>query len=288
MEQFQQIAIHGVGLMGASLGLAAKRCGAAQRIVGVGRDIALLERARGLGCIDRTSTDLATVLKDSDLIVLCTPVRHILSALREVAQTAPADAIVTDVGSVKASLVSEAEKHFTGPSHFLGSHPIAGSEKSGAEFAREDLFDNACCFLTPTVNSAPETVERLRWFWQMLGCRITITSPERHDALMAAVSHAPHLTAVALVEALKRLGEQQETINEVSGKGLRDATRLALGPSAVWRDICLENRQELLKALDAVGDSLQRLRRAVDDGDGPALMEILEAAAQDRAHLDNS
>ncbi|MFC1601788.1 prephenate dehydrogenase [Candidatus Sumerlaeota bacterium] len=290
MNSFKQIAIYGVGLMGASIGLAARQKFPGAKLVGIGRNADRLARASELGCIDEWTIEPPELLAGSDLVILCTPVRHISGILAEVAAAAPAHAIVTDVGSTKATIVAEAGKHFSaGGPMFVGSHPIAGSEQTGAAAARADLFEDACCLVTPgrdaEADTADPAVDRIEAFWQALGARVIVVSAVEHDRLMSLVSHAPHLAAVALIEALRSGPDKLERIRQVCGNGLRDTTRVAAGSAEVWRDICRENKDEIVSALDRVIEELQRLRAAIAADDEASLEAILRQAADYRAGL---
>jgi len=283
---FERVAIVGVGLLGGSLGMACRRRGLAREVVGVGRDNRKLAEAQRLGAVDRFTSDAPRGVAEADFIVLATPVRVIMDQLPMVRASAPAGALVTDVGSAKASIVRAAESAFDGaPIVFLGSHPMAGGEQTGAVHAREDLYEDAPCYLTPTASTPREALERLTAFWRRLGARVAVMAAERHDTIVALLSHLPHAVAVALMGALEADGEERETLRSLAGPGLLDTTRVAAGSTDMWRDIFLENRGQTLRAIDAFSGSLSALRKAIETDDAAGIERILDAARDMRRFL---
>ncbi|HUT24692.1 MAG TPA: prephenate dehydrogenase, partial [Sumerlaeia bacterium] len=196
---FQRAAICGVGLLGGSLGMALRRRGLAKSVVGVGRDAERLALAVEKGAIDSYTLDLEQGCADADAIVLCGPVSVILDQIPAAMAVAPSGALVTDVGSTKRSIVQRASQQPRDDVFFVGSHPIAGSEKSGAAHARADLFDGATVVLTPALSTSDEALERTRRLWESVGMRVVEVLPSRHDEILAMVSHLPHLVACALM-----------------------------------------------------------------------------------------
>ncbi len=221
MERLDTVAIIGVGLIGGSLGLALRSGGLASRVVGVGRDLGTLEQARASGAIDTATTDLAEAVADAAVVVVCTPVSRIPHDVRRVAEAAPADALVTDAGSTKRQIVETVEGHPTAADVFVGAHPIAGSERSGAAHARSGLFRGRVCVLTPTPRTPSDRLERARRFWGGLGCRVLEMSPIEHDEVLAYTSHLPHALAAALA-----LSVPAEWLALAAG-AYRDGTRVA-------------------------------------------------------------
>jgi len=262
--RFQRLVIYGVGLLGGSLGMALKRRGMAAHVVGLGRSLERLERARQLGTIDEAQTRPEPALEGADALVLAVPPRLIRERLAEFAPLLAPGAFVTDVGSVKGPIVAEAERVFAPEVVFIGSHPMAGSEKTGAEHARSDFFEGCACILTPTARTNPSALALATRFWSALGARLVVTAPQRHDTLLAGISHLPHLVAAALMQTLDRkLGSPAE-LAAIAGGGLRDTTRIAASDPELWRQIFAENGPALLENLDALLAVLGEWRAALD------------------------
>jgi prephenate dehydrogenase len=276
----RHVTIIGAGLLGSSAGLAIKRAWKGVHVSGVGRRRASLAQALKVGAIDSAHLEAATPAARSDLIILATPVGAFGKYLKEIAPRLKRGAVVTDVGSTKATVVRTAEAILGRGGPFVGSHPIAGSEQKGPAFARADLFAGATCILTPTASVSAAMVRKVEHFWRVLGMRTVRMNPAAHDRALAAVSHLPHAVAALLMllpakEALK-----------VSGGGLKDMTRLAGGDAEVWRDIFLTNRDSVLAAIDAFDERLMALRDLVDVGDSEGLLRFLAAAKKRReVHL---
>src|SRR6476661_9795137 len=192
---FDSLAIVGVGLIGGSVGLAAKARAAARRVVGVGRNPETLARTRELGAVDEFTTDLAVGVRSADVVVFCSPVDLIARQARQAAQSAMPGALFTDAGSTKGTIVRELYGKLPDHVRFVGAHPLAGSERQGAEHASAELFAGRVCVLTPTANSDPRAVERATQFWQALGCIVKRLTPEEHDLALATTSHLPHFIA---------------------------------------------------------------------------------------------
>jgi prephenate dehydrogenase len=283
---FEKLAIVGVGLLGGSLALAAKERKLADHVLGIGRSEESLKQAVEMGAIDDYTTDLAAGVAEADIVVLCTPVRHITASVPTVMAHIKPGAIVTDVGSTKCTIVDVAEAAAaSSKGTFVGAHPMAGSEKSGVAHARPDLFAGTNCFITPTPRTPLQTLATVAAWWRALGCRLAIARPQRHDALVALVSHLPHLVAVALVRAVESFEEDQNLLKGIIGNGFRDTTRIASGSAQVWQDICAENSKEIESAIAA-------FRRALDDliaahtSDSQALERAFLAVCEFRKSLD--
>lgn len=266
----ERLAVVGVGLLGGSVALGTRARGLAAEIVGVGRDRGRLDGAARAGVIDRAALDVATGVHDADLIVLAAPVPTIERLLPEVWAGARPGAVITDVGSTKATIVRAAGRlPGAGGPCFVGSHPMAGSERSGWEAARADLFHGATVIVTPDAGSAPEAVKRVAALWERLGAGQVVTmSADAHDRAVAAVSHLPHLVACALMACVERL---EPGATAVAGRGFRDTTRIAAGDPEVWRGIFLDNREAVLASVARFRQSLDELAGLVAAGDGPAL-----------------
>lgn len=269
--------IVGVGLLGASIGLGLRERGYRGRLVGVGRSSQSLARAQGRGAVDEVSTD-AAALEKCDLIILATPIsvfeRYLeaISALPAASAAALAPPrVVTDVGSTKRSVVERGERLVTGPRCFVGSHPMAGSDRRGPEAASADLFDGKPVIVTPTAKTDPSACEAVERLWCLLGMRVLKLSPREHDRAVAWASHLPHAAAVMLVD----LARQHDAL-DVASTGFGDTTRIAAGDPAVWADIFLENADEVGKAFEAAGDWLREFGRMVREGKREEVMGVLE------------
>ena len=279
----RRLALLGLGLLGGSVAKAARAEGLTHEIVAVGRRRESLEPALRDGAVDHITTDVAEGVAGSDLCILATPVATLASLLREVWRAAPADAVVTDVGSTKAAIVGTAEALGRGrPLAFIGGHPMAGSNRSGYQVARADLFKGALVILTPTASSAPWALERVREFWQALGARVTTLDPVTHDRAVAAISHLPHLVADALVDAVVRMDPR---FLDVAATGFRDTTRIAASNAKVWREIFQENREALGEALGAFRRALDDLDRLIASGDATAIEQELDRIRLARERL---
>jgi len=271
-----RLSILGVGLLGGSLGLAAKRSMPGVRVVGYGHRPVTLESALKLGAIDEATADVVSAVHDADLVVLCTPVGLFDGLLGQIAPALKRGAIVTDVGSTKRSVVERGESLVA---RFVGSHPMAGSEKRGVEFARADLFDRALCILTPTPRTDPAALDLVDTFWKKIGSRTTHLAPDTHDELLAGVSHLPHLLAAALVAV------QDERAMDLAGRGFLDTTRVASGDGGLWRDILLDNRDHVRASIDRLKTELDTLSKHLDAQDTTAVKAWLDHAAARRDDL---
>ena len=269
-----RLAILGVGLLGGSIALAARARGVARRIVGVGRNLDRLGPALAAGAIDHATTEVRAAVRDADVVVLAATVAANDAWLPRVWEAAPATALVTDVGSTKRSIARVAEALRVGRREvqFVGSHPMAGSERSGYGAARADLFEGATVVVTSTDASEPRAVKAVVGLWEALGARVVTLDPDAHDRAVAAISHLPHLVAWALADAVARA---EPGARDVAGAGFRDTTRIAASDPRVWRDILLANADALGPALAAFRTALAELESLVATGDGAALEAAL-------------
>jgi len=273
------LSILGVGLLGGSIGLAVRQRIKGCKVVGYAHRLATLEAAIRLGAVDEAYEQPQPAVRDADLVILCTPVGMLGSLLKDIAGNLAPGAIVTDVGSTKESLVEAAGQALPDKVHFVGSHPMAGSEKRGVEFARADLFDGAVCITTPTPRTNPDALEKVEAFWHVLGMRTTRLSPPVHDQLLADVSHLPHAIAAALVSL------QQDAALKLCGKGFADLTRIAAGDPGLWRDILLDNRQNVRSSIDRLIMELGKVSRLLEPGASGELEQWLANASQRRQSL---
>jgi prephenate dehydrogenase len=275
-SDLRHVTIIGAGLLGASIGLALKRRRPRIRVAGVGRRMESLRQALRIGAIDTAHLAADEAVPQSDLVILATPVGALAGYLRAIRPLLKAGAWVTDVGSTKAEVVRAARRVLGAGGVFIGSHPMAGSERKGPVHARADLFEGATCVLTPAPGTPAGLVARAEEFWRMLGMNVLRMTPAAHDRAAAAVSHLPHV-ASALLTLLPRGADLA-----VAASGLRDMTRLAAGDPEMWRDILLTNRRELLRAIDRLARSLEGARRLVAEGNARAIEKFLRRAKQRR------
>ena len=274
-----RLSILGVGLLGGSIGLAVKAAGIPCHVVGYGHRRATLERALEVGAIDESATSGKAAARGADLIILCTPVGLFEPLLAEIAAEIPDRAIVTDVGSTKRTIVKLGEQFLPKRAHFVGSHPMAGSEKRGVDFARADLFQGARCIVTPTDRTDPAALTTVEQFWQALGMTTTRMSADDHDRLICDVSHLPHAVAAALIAM------QPDAALPLAGKGFLDTTRIAGGDGALWGDILHDNADNLADSLTRFRAQLDELQKRLDPGQRDQLADWLNQAAARRAKL---
>ncbi len=272
-----RLSIIGVGLLGGSIGLAVRSVAMSCRIVGYGHRRSTLDKALASGAIDEAANGLADAVKEADLVILCTPVGLFRQTLVGIAASLSEGAIVTDVGSTKRSVVQDAAEILPKHVRFVGSHPMAGSEKRGIEFARADLFRGARCILTPDATTDADALASVEGFWRALGMTTTVRSPDEHDRLVSDISHLPHAVAAALVMM------QDDAALPLAGKGFLDTTRIAGGDGVLWRDIFLDNREHFADSLTRFRASLDTFLQLLEAGRGEDLAKWLDAAAARRA-----
>ncbi len=275
----KRVSILGVGLLGGSIGLAVRSRLSSCKVVGYGHRRSTLDKAIEIGAIDEAADSPASAAAGADLVILCTPVSLLNGMLTEIESVLRDGAVVTDVGSTKRSVVDAGERLLGAGRHFVGSHPMAGSEKRGVDYARADLFENATCILTPTNQSDPTALAQVDAFWKALGMQTVELSPADHDRLLADVSHLPHALAAAIITM------QPEAALPLAGKGFLDATRIAGGDGALWRDILHDNRDNLLASLDRLGLEIQHLKQLLHPSRAAELEAWLNEAAARRDAL---
>jgi cyclohexadieny/prephenate dehydrogenase len=267
---FDQITIVGVGLIGGSIGLAAKARSAAARVVGVDRDPAIIEKAIALGAIDSGTTELAEGVARSGLVVVCTPVDRIADVILAAAPYSKPGTLFTDAGSTKQNVLQILGKQLPGHTAYVPAHPLAGSEKSGAEHGRADLFQNRVTVLIVSNFSADwERTVAVGRFWEAIGSRVVLMNPEEHDRVLAVTSHLPHAVASAVAGTT-----QKEWLNLTAG-GFRDVTRIAAGDPQLWSAIFEANRDATLAALAAFTNRLAEFQRLLETGDRAGLVNWL-------------
>ena len=268
----ERLAVVGLGLLGGSVALAAKRRGAARSVVGATRSAGARSEALAAGTVDAVAP-LAEVGRDADLVVLATPVGAMAGSLRVLAPGLAAGALVTDVGSVKAPLVETLPGLLPPGCHYVGAHPMAGSHHRGLAHARADLFEDSVCVVTEAADAAAG--ERVVGFWEVLGARVVRRSAALHDAEVAWVSHLPHLLAFAFAGSLAAAPPASA---ELAGAGFRDFTRIARSDAELWADILTANRKALAAPLGAASAVLEELARALEAGDAEGVDRLLSAA----------
>ena len=272
---FERVALIGLGLIGSSLGHAMRRAGLAREIVGFARSGATRTRALELGFVDRVEENAGAATDGADLVILCTPVGIVGAVAQEIAPHLARGAILTDVGSVKASLVEDVSPHVPEGVHFIPGHPISGTEKSGPDAGFAELFDGRWCILTPIEGSDPDAVAKLSKFWEACGSKVDVMDAKHHDLVLAITSHLPHLIAYNIVGTADDL--ETVTKSEVikySAGGFRDSTRLAASDPTMWRDVCLNNREAILEMFGRFSEDLAAMQRAIRWGDGDALFNL--------------
>ncbi|MCC4244604.1 prephenate/arogenate dehydrogenase family protein [Stappia indica] len=273
--KFRRLALIGIGLIGSSIAHAARREGLAEEIVISTRSEQTLRRAEELGLGDSYHLDAAEAVNGADLVILCVPVGASEAVAKWIAPALSPGAIVTDVGSTKASVVRQMAPHLPKGVHFIPGHPIAGTEHSGPDAGFAELFRNRWCILTPGPDTDPAALERLSAFWRACGSMVDTMDAEHHDLVLAIVSHVPHIIAYNIVGTADDL--ETVTKSEVikySASGFRDFTRLAASDPTMWRDVCLHNKDAILEMLSRFSEDLSALQRAVRWGDGEALFEL--------------
>lgn len=279
MKLFNKVAIVGVGLIGGSLGLALRKKGLVGEIIGFSRHEESLRLAKRRRIIDEGYRDIRKVILDKDLVILATPVNKIIEIIPQIFPFLKRGAIVTDVGSTKSEIVKQAEKYLTGEVYFVGAHPLAGSEKKGVKEAKENIFENAFCIVTPTKNTDKFSLRKIIRLWESLGTKVKIMNPDEHDALVAKISHLPHAIAVALILALDK------KLIPLGAGGLKDTTRIALSDPKLWQDIFLTNQKKIIGALAEFSLTLKKITTSLKNRDKDRLYYFLKRAKEKRSLL---
>ena len=270
-----RLAVIGVGLIGGSFALALKQAGKVSHVVGVGRNRANLEVARQRGAIDAIAADARSAARGADVVLVAAPVAQFPAIFAELNDC---EALITDGGSTKRDVVAAARKVLGKRiAQFVPAHPVAGAEKSGAAAAHAELFRNRRVVLTPLPENASVSIDRVQRLWEACGARITRLDADEHDAVLAAVSHLPHVLAYALVHDIATRNNAEQLFSYAAG-GFRDFTRIASSHPEMWRDICVANRDRLLDELERYGAKLGEMRKLLAAGDGAALEKLFAEA----------
>ena len=276
---FEKVALIGIGLIGSSISHALRRGKLAATIVGSAKTEATRDTALRLGLVDAAYETAAEAVAGADLVVLCVPVGACGAIAAEIGPHLRPDAIVTDVGSVKGTIVRDVGPHIPDGVHFVPGHPIAGTEHSGPEAGFAELFDNRWCILTPPAGADPAAVSRLEALWRAMGSNVEIMTPDHHDLVLAITSHVPHLIAYNIVNTAAHL--ERVTDSEVikfSAGGFRDFTRIASSDPTMWRDVFLNNKDAVLEMLGRFSEDLTALQRAIRYGEGDKLFDLFAEA----------
>ena len=283
---FDKIALIGVGLIGGSIALAARRGGLARRIVAATRSAETAATANRLKLVDHCGTDLAAACEDADLVIVCTPVGACGEAAKAIAPALKPGCILSDVGSVKQAVIRDMQPHVPPGVHFIAAHPVAGTENSGPEAGFAELFDGRWCILTPLPDSNAAAVDKLDAFWKALGSMTERLSPAHHDRILAITSHLPHLIAYTIVGTADDLGGHLNSeILKFAAGGFRDFTRIAASDPTMWRDVFMNNREAVLEVLQRFQEDLFYLQRAIRWGEGDKLFDLFTRTREIRRAL---
>lgn len=285
---FDKVTIIGIGLMGSSLARVIKNENLAGRIVAYDTNSEFLQKALELGIVDEVCEDVIRSVEDSDLIVYGAPIGVYGNITKTIAPFLKKGAIITDVGSVKSTVVKAVEANLLPDSGvvFVGGHPVAGIEKSGPEFGFAEMFEGRWCILTPSKSSTDEAVAKVSELWKKAKMKIDIMTPKHHDKVMAAVSHLPHLIAYSIVGTVSDLeGYEQKEIIKYSASGFRDFTRIAGSDPTMWRDIFLNNKDTVLELIQRFVEDLIALQRNIRWGEGDKLFELFSRTQKIRKEI---
>ena len=282
---FKKVAIIGVGLIGASLALALKESALADTVTGVGRTLENLETALRIGAVDDFTRDIAEGVEGAELVIVAVPVGRIPSAVLEAAAALGPGAIITDVGSVKGSVIDAVDEGLPDGINFIPAHPIAGTEHQGASAAFSTLFKGRLCILTPTVKTDSEALEKVRSMWERVGSRVISMDASRHDSVLSAVSHLPHMIAYTLVNTVAGSDGEELDILGFSAGGFKDFTRIASSSPEMWADICSANSAPIVEMINSFLKRLERLKHLIKADDRAAVLKEFEKAKRLRDTL---
>jgi prephenate dehydrogenase len=279
---FQKVTMVGVGLLGGSLGLALKQRRLAARVEGYVRREASVAECEQLGAVDKATSDLAAAVKDAEIIILCTPLAQMRGLVEQMLPSVRSGTVITDVGSVKGSVIKDLEFLISeAGSCFVGSHPMAGSEKVGVAGARADLFENAICVITPTQRTKKDALRKVEGLWNAVGSRVMQLSPDMHDDLVSRSSHLPHVVAAELSNyVLSPVHPKEQAM--LCANGFKDTTRIASGSAEMWRDISLANRKNLYRVLGVFIEDLQEFQHALEHEDHKVIEDFFLKAKERR------
>ena len=282
---FNKVCIFGVGLLGGSIGMAIKKNGLADKVVGIGRDIKRLKKAVLLGAVDTVTTDYISEVKDADLVILSMHINSSLEAAKKIAPFLKKDTVVTDVESTKELFCKKMRGILPDGIHFVGAHPIAGLERHGVDVATDKLFTETACVITRTTKTNKNAFLKVEKLWNEIGANVVLFSPGQHDKLVAFTSHLPHIAAVSLVNTLGKKGTVDKDLKLVIGNGFKDTTRIASSSPEMWQEICKTNKKNILDVLSRFQRELDKVYKLIDKSDSEELIKKLEEAKSLRTSL---
>ncbi len=282
---FNKVCIFGVGLLGGSIGMAIKKNGLADKVVGIGRDIKRLKKAVLLGAVDTVTTDYISEVKDADLVILSMHINSSLEAAKKIAPFLKKDTVVTDVESTKELFCKKMRGILPDGIHFVGAHPIAGLERHGVDVATDKLFTETACVITKTTKTNKNAFLKVEKLWNEIGANVVLFSPGQHDKLVAFTSHLPHIAAVSLVNTLGKKGTVDKDLKLVIGNGFKDTTRIASSSPEMWQEICKTNKKNILDVLSRFQRELDKVYKLIDKSDSEELIKKLEEAKSLRTSL---
>ena len=285
MDDFKTVTIIGVGLIGGSLGFAIKALPDPPRIIGFSRREQTVQKALELGAIDEGATSIAQAVRDSDLVFIATPISVIVETIRETAKHAKAGSLITDVGSTKGKIVKSVEDFLPEGVSFIGGHPMAGSEQQGVSFASASLFKNSYYLLTPTQKTDAVTFQRLHSLLTGIGAQVLAIDPEKHDKIVSTISHLPHILSAALVNQANQQTRESKNLLLVAAGGFRDMTRIAASSPDMWRDICMDNAEAILEAMDEFSATLAVFKKDLQEQNKQGLYSEFKQAQSVRTDL---
>lgn len=276
MSQFKQVSIIGIGLIGGSIAKAIKKNMISESVVGFFRKESRLKKAVKNKIIDKGFLNLEKAVEESDLIIIALPISKILEFLPKIANAAQTNAIITDVGSIKSKITSLANRLNC---NFVGSHPLAGSEKNGSEFSKSDLFKKSLVIITPTKKTDKSAMNKIRNFWKRLGSNVVTMTAQNHDKILSFTSHLPHVLAFSLISCVP------DKFMQISASGLKDTTRIAKSDALIWADIFLNNKTELNKSIKSFEAQLTTIKKLLNSNNKTKLVKLLNLAKNKREKL---
>jgi len=285
MKKLDKICIVGLGLIGGSIGLAARERRIARKVYGLVRRRSAIAEARRGKVVDTATMDPEEAVSGAEIIIIATPISSMERIAASIKPYLTTGTIVSDVASSKRQVVQQLEKNFYPGIRFVGAHPIAGSEQRGMSAARGDLFEGTPCVVTPTPRTDKSAFLSICKFWEALGARVYLLPPQEHDRILAMVSHLPHLLAATLVNCASRTRPRSGNIFDYTGTGFRDVTRIAASPADLWVDILMSNRDEILRSLKLLSDEAKRVRRLIERADAAGIRRVLTRAGQLRRKI---
>jgi len=285
MQDIKEIAIIGVGLIGGSLGLAIKELPDAPRVTGTSRSVSTIDKALEVGAIDKGTTSVKDAVANADIIFIATPISTIVDMVKKITPFLKAGAIITDVGSTKNRIVRSVEAFLPDNLHFIGGHPMAGSEQQGVSFATATLFKNSYYLLTPTDNTDTVAFKKLHSLLASIGSQVLAIDPEKHDKIVSIISHLPHILSASLVNLASRQTRENKSLLLIAAGGFRDMTRIAASDPDMWRDICIENSDAILMAIEEFRKNLDDFKKDIEQTNRAELWNEFQEAQSIRLNL---